>query len=181
MRIHTGQPVPGAREGVQALRDMGYRLVIVTARQKTTHKDSWEWVDHHFPGLFDSVICTGQFEDVNSGHELVTKLTKQEVCLSLGAKLLIDDSLENALLCASHTPPTPVLLFGDYEWNKRQSLSTDHRNDMTFARRLETEGPEFWKNDDQKVVYPEGAPLWRVRDWGETIRWIEKAREQGKI
>lgn len=52
---------------------------------------------------------------------------------------------------------------------------------MTFARRLETEGPEFWKNDDQKVVYPEGAPLWRVRDWGETIRWIEKAREQGKI
>lgn len=84
-------------------------------------------------------------------------------------------------MCASHTPPTPVLLFGDYEWNKRQSLSTDHRNDMTFARRLETEGPEFWKNDDRKVVYPEGAPLWRVRDWGETIRWIEKAREQGKI
>ena len=82
-RIHTARPVPGAREGVQALRDMGYRLIIVTARLKNTHKDSWEWVDRHFPGLFDSVICTGQFEDLagKSGHELVTKLTKQEVGL----------------------------------------------------------------------------------------------------
>lgn len=34
-------------------------------------------------GLFDSVICTGQFEDMlaKPGHELVTKLTKQEVSL----------------------------------------------------------------------------------------------------
>jgi hypothetical protein len=34
-------------------------------------------------GLFDSVICTGQFEDMlaKPGHELVTKLTKQEVIL----------------------------------------------------------------------------------------------------
>jgi len=182
-RLHTARPVPGAREGVQALRDMGYRLIIVTARLTRTHKDSWQWVDRNFPDLFDSVICTGQFEDAagKSGHELVTKLTKQEVCLDLGAKLLIDDSLENALLCASHNPPTPVLLFGDYEWNKRQSFSTDNRDDMTFSRRLEAEGPEFWKNDDLKVVYPEGAPLWRVRDWGETVRWIEKARKNGKL
>jgi hypothetical protein len=104
-----------------------------------------------------------------------------QVCLDLGAKLLIDDSLENALLCASHNPPTPVLLFGDYEWNKRQSFSTDHRDEMTFSRRLEAEGPEFWKNDDLKVVYPEGAPLWRVRDWGEAVRWIEKARSDGRM
>jgi len=175
--------VPGAREGVQALHNMGYRLIIVTARLRKTHKGSWKWVDHHFPGLFDSIICTGQFEDmtVQSGHELVTKLTKQEVCMDLGAKLLIDDSLENALLCSSYNPPTPVLLFGDYEWNKRQSFSTDYRDDMTFSRRLETEGAEFWKKDDLKVVYPEGAPLWRVRDWGETIRWIERARADGRI
>lgn len=35
-----------------------------------------------FIGLFDSVICTGQFEDADlskPGHELVTKLTKQQV------------------------------------------------------------------------------------------------------
>jgi hypothetical protein len=52
---------------------------------------------------------------------------------------------------------------------------------MTFSRRLETEGPEFWKNDDSKVDCPEGAPLWRVRDWGEAVRWIKKARKDGRI
>jgi len=135
-----------------------------------------------YTDLFDGIICTGQFEDVigKPGRELVTKLTKHQVCLDLGAQLLIDDSLENALLCGHH-PPIPVLLFGDYEWNKRQSFSTDHRDDMTFSRRLEAEGPEFWKTDDLKDVYPDGARLWRVRDWGEAVRWVEKAREEGRL
>jgi len=32
-------------------------------------------------GLFDSVICTGQFKDAHkTGHEVVTKLSKAEVC-----------------------------------------------------------------------------------------------------
>lgn len=152
--------------------------------------------------MFDSIICIGQFDDDNirPGHELVTKLTKQQVrisfrssdqacclthvqvCIDLGAKLLIDDSLENALSCVSHDPPTPILLFGDYEWNKRQSFPSDHKSDdTTFSRRLEREGPEFWKKDEEKVIYPEDAPLWRVKDWGETIRWVEKARQQGRI
>lgn len=51
MRIYTAAPVPGAREGIQALRDMGYRLIIVTARLRTAHQDSWEWVDRHFPSV----------------------------------------------------------------------------------------------------------------------------------
>ena len=104
-----------------------------------------------------------------------------QVCLDLGAKLLIDDSLENALSCTSHNPPIPVLLFGDYEWNKRQSFDTDHRDEMTYSHRLEIEGPEFWKKDELKVVYPKGAPLWRVKDWGEVIGWIEKARQDGRL
>lgn len=104
-----------------------------------------------------------------------------QVCLDLGAKLLIDDSLENALACASHKPPVPVLLFGDYEWNKRQSFPSDNKDDTMYSRRLENEGPEFWKKDDEKVVYPQGAPLWRVKHWGETIRWIEQARKESKI
>jgi len=50
-RIHAARPVPEALEGVQALRNMGFRLIIVTARLKNMHKDSWEWVDRHFPGM----------------------------------------------------------------------------------------------------------------------------------
>ncbi|KAF7975761.1 hypothetical protein HWV62_44405 [Athelia sp. TMB] len=182
--IFKANPVPGAREGVQALRDLGYRLVIVTARMKAIRDSSWDWIQEHFPDLFDSIICTGQFEDsaaLKEGHEMITKLTKHDVCVSLGAKLLIDDSLENTLECVSQNPPTHTLLFGDYEWNKRQSFSTDNRDDTAFAYRLEAEGPEFWKADEKLVVFPPGAPLWRVRDWADAIRWIKQAREEGRL
>lgn len=49
-RIYQARPVPGAREGVQTLRDMGYRLIIVTARGADTRDRSWEWVNSHFTG-----------------------------------------------------------------------------------------------------------------------------------
>lgn len=52
---------------------------------------------------------------------------------------------------------------------------------MTFAYRFEKEGDEFWKKDDAKVVYPEGAPLRRVKDWGEAVRWITKAQKDGAL
>ncbi|KAG7098921.1 hypothetical protein E1B28_000818 [Marasmius oreades] len=128
-RIYDAQPVAGAREGVQALRDMGFRLIIVTARSRDVQEDSWKWVDKWFHGLFDSVVCTGQFTDADTNsREVVTKLSKAEVCDGLNAILLIDDSSENALQVSTASPPirrTPVLLFGDYEWNSRLTSAAD--------------------------------------------------------
>lgn len=176
----------------------------------------------YYTGLFDSIICTGQFEDTSSlkeGHEMITKLTKRDVCAGIGAQLLIDDSLENALLCTSPSPdsstvkpsaatapsdpaspfpsfslsnastttsssaPTPTLLFGQFEWNKRQSFSTDNRPEAAFDARLAAEGPEFWKKDDVDIEAKakEGLPLWRVRDWAEAVRWIGKAKKEGRL
>lgn len=86
---------------------------------------------------------------------------------------MIDDSSENALQCAIAKPATPVLLFGDYEWNKRISSPSDNRDEMTFKERERIEGREFWKNE--KLEVPEGAPLYRVKDWGEVVRWVENA------
>lgn len=57
--IHQCHPVPGAREGVQALRDLGYRLIIVTARTRSTHGKSWEWVEKHFPGESNTIKYQG--------------------------------------------------------------------------------------------------------------------------
>lgn len=48
--IYHAKPVPGSREGVQALKELGFRLVIVTARHQDTKDRSWEWVNKHFPG-----------------------------------------------------------------------------------------------------------------------------------
>ncbi|KAF4572587.1 hypothetical protein EYR36_007095 [Pleurotus pulmonarius] len=180
-RIYQAPPVPGAREGVQSLKDMGFRLVIVTARTQDVAEPSWKWVDKHFPGIFDTLICTNQFKDADKvGHEIVTKLSKGQVCNDLGACLLIDDSSENAIQCSTHEPPTHVLLFGDYQWNSRISGPQDHRDEMTFDIRLKAAGgKEFWKEETLEV--PEGAPLHRVKDWAEVVRWIRNRREEGRL
>lgn len=158
-------------------------------------------------GLFDSVICTGQFKDATKdGHEIVTKLSKAQVssasnilpvlrysymqllqvCADLKARLLIDDSSENALQVSTSssaaTPPTPVLLFGHYEWNKRLSLHSDAVDTMAFETRLQIEGGrEFWKYERFEDHIPEGAPLHRVRDWEEVVQFVKSARAVNEL
>jgi hypothetical protein len=63
-----------------------------------------------------------------------------------------------------------VLLFGDYEWNKRISSPTDNRDEMAFKEREKIEGGEFWKKE--KLEVPGGAPLCRVRNWEEVVEWV---------
>ncbi|TFK76771.1 hypothetical protein BDN72DRAFT_754560 [Pluteus cervinus] len=180
-RIYKAKPVPGSREGIQTLRDMGFRLIIVTARSPDVAEHSWEWVNNHFPNLFDSVVCTGQFKDADkTGHEVTTKLSKSQVCADLRAQFLIDDSAENTLQCATADPPIPVLLFGNYEWNKRISGPGDARDEMSFDRRFEACGQKkFW--EDESVEVPAGAPIWRVKDWGAVVRWVRSAIEEGRV
>lgn len=111
------------------------------------------------------------------GLELISPA---KVCEDLGARLLIDDSAENALQCATASKPTPVLLFGNYEWNQRVSGPGDARDDMTFDVRFKAcGGKEFWK--EETVPIPEGAPLERAKDWSEVIRWVRQAKADGRI
>ncbi|KAI0080025.1 hypothetical protein K474DRAFT_1658267 [Panus rudis PR-1116 ss-1] len=182
--IEIVPPVEGAPEGVKKLRELGFRLVVVTARQEREMERGKKWLAQHFPGLIDGIVCTGQSQETLGDNEvLLTKLPKAEVCHKLGAKLLIDDSLENALKCVQANPPVPVILFGDNEWNKRESTYKDISQELSFEQRLEKEGPgkEWWKEDEKKVQIPEGAPLVRVKDWEEVVRWVEEAKKSGKL
>jgi hypothetical protein len=72
-----------------------------------------------------------------------------------------------------------VLLFGDYEWNKRISSPSDNRDGMSFKEREKLEGKDFWK--DEKLEVPEGVPLYRVKDWREVVLWVKNARKEGKM
>ena len=98
----------------------------------------------------------------------------------MGAKFLIDDSLENSLKCLNHIPPIQVLLFGDNQWNKRESKYTDINAELSFAQRLEKEGGrEFWKDEEVKI--PEGGSLTRVDTWEGVVAWVEEQRKAGKL
>lgn len=88
-------------------------------------------------GVIDKIHYTGEFEHnpnvaippppVDDDGSIPKKLNKADILTLIGARALIDDSLPNALLCA-HV--APVLLFGDYQWNKRPS------NDSTAQDRM---------------------------------------------
>ncbi|KAI0768610.1 hypothetical protein BD413DRAFT_563434 [Trametes elegans] len=179
--LDKAEPVEGAYEGVLALKNLGYRLIVVTARQPRELDRSLEWIEKHFPALFDTIICTGQSQEtLTDEHELVTKLSKAEVCRKIGAKFLIDDSAENSIDCACANPPVPVLLFGDYAWNQRIGKYYDVKKEVSFEEKLKREGGrEFWK--EEKLVVPDGAPLVRVKNWQEVVAWVEKQRAEGKL
>ncbi|KAH9912249.1 uncharacterized protein BXZ73DRAFT_56398 [Epithele typhae] len=181
--LDRADPVEGAAEGLAALAARGFRLVLVTARQPRELERSLGWLDKHMPGLIDTMICTGQSQETLADEkELVTKLSKAEVCRRLGAKLMVDDSAENALKCAVADPPVPVVLFGEYEWNKRVGRYSDVSKETSFEDRLAREGGrEFWKEESLEKELPPGAPLYRVKDWEALIDWVDKQREEGRI
>ncbi|EMD41551.1 hypothetical protein CERSUDRAFT_110103 [Gelatoporia subvermispora B] len=173
-RLDKAPPIPGAFEGAQALKKLGFALVVVTARQRREMERSMKWLEEHYPNTFETMICTGQSQETLAEEgEVLTKLSKAEVCAKLGAKLMIDDSVENALKCAKATPPVAVLLLGDYAWNQREAKFSSMKDETSFAEKLEKEGGrEFWKDDD--VVIPEGQSPIRVKNWEEIVRWVEQ-------
>lgn len=43
------KPVPGAKEGLQQLKDMGYKLIIITARAEASREVSEDWIAEYMP------------------------------------------------------------------------------------------------------------------------------------
>ena len=78
--------------------------------------------------------------------------------------LLIDDSLETALHFGRDAN-RPILLFGDYEWNKR----IDTGEPWVFDDKLALEGgKEWWKGDT--ITLRSEDRIWRARSWEEVLQ-----------
>jgi hypothetical protein len=90
----------------------------------------------------------------------------------MGARLLIDDALSNAKQCVVNGEVlVPVLLFGEYEWNQRDSPLETPLDLMSFDERLKYEdGREWWK-DEHTVLPPSG--IVRSKNWKEAVEWIK--------
>lgn len=85
----------------------------------------------------------------------------------MGARLLIDDSVDNALVCAA--AGFPVLLYGDYPWGQRLSPVSNSLDKFSFAARRALDSSNWWEKE--RVVLPE--KVWRVHSWKEAVRWIQ--------
>jgi hypothetical protein len=82
---------------------------------------------------------------------------------------MIDDSLSNAISCATDLEPhLPVLLFGAYQWNRRHSKVPRSLDDpTTYIERSKTEF-EWW---EKEVVDDADLPttVRRVYTWEEVV------------
>lgn len=104
-------------EAVPVLRALSekHNLVVVTSRQTRLKPQTDEWIERHFPGVFDGIHYAGIWEtEEHVSHQI--KQTKATVCANLGAHYLIDDQLKH---CAGVSEVgVQALLFGDYGWNQ---------------------------------------------------------------
>lgn len=108
-------PLPGAQSALHKLSEY-CNLSIVTSRQNVIKDHTIEWLEEHYPGLF---------QEIHFGNHFAldgTSRPKSDICRSLGAHVLIDDNPRYAIECAD--AGMRVLLF-DYEntypWSKTDS------------------------------------------------------------
>ncbi len=100
----------------------GYKLVIVTSRRKSIQKDTFDWLDKHFSGIFDEVHFAGIWDDLNSDLKSRIKATKTDVLGQIGADYLIDDQPKHCFAAAE--AGIEALVFGDYRWNRNIQLQS---------------------------------------------------------
>jgi uncharacterized HAD superfamily protein len=106
---HWGaKPVVGAVEAVRQLAQ-DHKLYIITSKPETLRERTLEWINTHFPGVFEDIHFTNHF----NGDGI--RRTKGEVCLELGVEVFVDDAPHYLESIVSHG--VPALLF-DTPWNQ---------------------------------------------------------------
>ncbi len=120
-------PIIEATETIRWLRNK-YELHIVTGRPSLVEEATRQWLERHFPDIFETVIFTNSYM---SGDKEANIRSKGDVCLQLGATVLIDYNLEHALSAAD--AGLQVLLFGDYPWNRTDKLPSSVRRVQAWS------------------------------------------------
>lgn len=97
-----------------------YRLVIVTSRRRIIEKETLEWLDRHFKGIFDEIHFAGIWDNHDKHAH---RVTKGEICQQIGADYLVDDQLKHCQAAAG--AGLKAVLYGNYGWNQTDTLPKD--------------------------------------------------------
>jgi uncharacterized HAD superfamily protein len=83
-------------ECIRIIKDLSKRrkLISVTARPETMRQETLESLEKHLPACINQVYFTNEWAETG------IKRRKAEICLEVGAKLIIEDSYKNASECA---------------------------------------------------------------------------------
>jgi uncharacterized HAD superfamily protein len=120
--VTTYQPKDDAKEVLTKLAKR-FKLVVATARAVDLQKDTLDWIDVHYKGVFSEVHHAGIWDSITMGKY---NATKTELCKQIGADYLVDDQLKHCL--SADEAGISAVLFGDYTWNQKEDLpQTIHR------------------------------------------------------
>ncbi len=104
-------PVEGSIEALSSLR-MKNELFLITARPLSIEKNTRDWIDMHFGGMFSGMYMADALT-LKSGS------FKSQICNDLGIDVMIEDNIGNALECSKNV--RHVFLFNT-PWNQDVGL-----------------------------------------------------------
>lgn len=191
-------PIEGAQRGTRRLKDAGYKLVVITARMHDIAEESIEWVEKHFPGIFDTIYFTSAFQSTEKETQnLITEISrppahkhtsshptnpggqhipafsvprkKSDVCLHVGAMALIDDAIENAFDIHQNASIVECLVYGQWKWNL-----TLHRADTPDDQLSYEQAKEKGINVEDMTPTPLPHGVRRAQTWTDAVQYLHE-------
>jgi uncharacterized HAD superfamily protein len=104
-----GLPVVSDANEILRKLKINHKLILITAREETIAQPTLNWIEKHFPEIFDSVHFT------NSYSQNLVQKKKSDICKEKSVDIMVDDSIKNTLDCSSNG--INVLLV-DRPWNR---------------------------------------------------------------
>lgn len=107
------RPVNGSAKFIDSLY-LKNDLYIITSRREAFIEKTISWLGRHFPGKFKGIYFSDNHYIGYNG-----KKTKTQICLEIGAKVMIEDSLEYSKECGK-SGINVILL--DCPWNQSKDI-----------------------------------------------------------
>jgi hypothetical protein len=127
-------------------------------------------LSHLYAGIFEAIHYTDAFTHLDSkGVPHPVKQSKAKLCKELGVVLLIDDSLENCIICNMYD--MKAIVFGGYEWGKRHSAAGGDDAESYAERLVRQPDGGWWESD---IVMDLPGSVVRLGTWGEVVAWIHQ-------
>ena len=112
------QPIQDSQSVIRLMRPHVDKMYIVTGRQDCVREKTEDWLDFHFPGIFDDVILTNSFTSF--------ELQKYDICHALNLDTIVDDSDMTCGIC-KHWDMRSIHFAGKngspYEWCEVDDIS----------------------------------------------------------
>ena len=108
---HAAIPDPEALRVLGAMSNE-HQLFVVTSRRLWVKDRTEDWIQQHYPGVFEGVHFAGMWEDPTIDRVAATKATTVS---TLAADYLIDDQPKHCI--GALAVGVRAILFGDYSWN----------------------------------------------------------------